>query len=90
MRTINRSGMYYELHDNGFISTPKVKPSRDWSLSHAVRFNNFGKVVEIFSLEQVLTSDIKWHYKNGKQRVYIVDCDHGTYRTWMSPNYEVI
>jgi hypothetical protein len=46
----------------------------------AVQRNNFGRVVKVYSQEEVLAGGITWHHKNGKQKVFIADMDHGAYR----------
>lgn len=66
------------------------KPSGNWIIRGAVRFNNFGYIVETFTLKEVLLGKLQWKHKNGKQRIHIKDIDHGTFRTWMSPGHEVL
>lgn len=84
-----------QIHDNGFIERItddgfRIAPSASWQALGAVRYNNFGRIVEWFSLADVLTKPIQWQYKNGKQRVHIVDLDHGAIRVWMSPRHHVV
>lgn len=88
-----RSGsMYGTIHDDGRIQRldiPGFQPSDTWRCTGAVRLNNFGHVVERFSLADVLAGGIEWKHKNGKQRVHITDLDHGTFRVWGSPDHTV-
>ena len=90
MKTIRSGDRYYTLHDNGMISQNGTGPSNQWMVTGAVRLNNFGYEVERFTLAEVLRGGIEWRHKNGKQRVHIVDSDHGTTRVWMNPTHEVI
>lgn len=90
MRTIEYGGECWKLHADGRIERPGlVAPSGSWRVLGAVRFNNFGAVAERFTLQEVLTVPIRWHHKNGKQRVHVVDWDHGTRRVWMCPRHRV-
>jgi hypothetical protein len=95
MRTIEHGNEYWKLHDNGQIERTcpdgyHVAPSEQWRVVGAIRRNNFGYTVERFTLADVLENKITWRHKNGKQRVHIVDFDHGTRRVWMSPNHRVM
>lgn len=83
------------IHDDGRIerltgSGFAMSPSDTWRVTGAVRFNNFGHIVERYTLAQVLAGIGPWRYRNGKQRLYLCDLDHGTHRTWMSPRHNVI
>jgi hypothetical protein len=74
--------------DDGF-RTFSVSPSDNWRITHAVRRNNFGNIVERFSLADIIAGGIQWKYKNGSQRVFLKDFDHGGYREWRSPSHSV-
>jgi hypothetical protein len=63
--------------------------SGEWQLTGAVRFNNFGRIVERKTAEE-LTGIKQRKYKNGKTKWYTTDIDHGTHRIHMSPYYEFI
>ena len=93
MRTIQHGHESMLLHDNGSVSRPSIgmEPSGQWSVTGAVERNNFGCVVRRFSLAEILASPecIPWKFKNGKQRVFIRDLDHGAYREWRSPGHQV-
>jgi len=90
MKTINYGGEYWRLHDNGQIERPGlVSPSDSWRVVGAVRLNNFGHTVQRFTLADVLSGRIEWKHKNGKQRVHILDFDHGTIRMWGCPGHSV-
>lgn len=86
MRKIIYGNKYWKLHDNGFIERPGlVKGSERWRVTSAVRYNNFGCIVERASLQDILDGKITgWQFKNGKQRWHVCDFDHGTNRVWMS------
>lgn len=90
--TIDHGGEYWILHENGNIERPGlVSGSERWRVTGAVRFNNFGHVVERASLEDIQAGNIEeWQYKNGKQRWHVCDYDHGTGRVWMSPNHYIV
>lgn len=87
------------LHENGHVErTCKgcvVRPSASWQVIGAVERNNFGRVVQRYSLSDIFAAGtegrppIPWTYKNGKQRVLIQDLDHGTRREWCSPGYRL-
>ena len=64
--------------------------SDSWRVAGAVRLNNFGHVVERFTLAEVMAGGIQWQHKNGAQRVYLLDTDHGAWRMWESPSHRVI
>lgn len=83
MRTIKYNNEYWKLHDNGMIERPNlVAPSKTWVVTGACEYNNFGHVVRVYSLDEILNTNIQWKHKNGKQKVFIRDNDHGTNREW--------
>jgi len=88
--TILSGSNYFTIHDNGMISRPGVAPSGQWTCAGAVRCNNFGNVVQRFTVAEVLAGGIKWRHANGAQRVYLMDVDHGTTRMWCSPKHNQI
>jgi hypothetical protein len=92
MATIRYGNEYWMLHADGAIERPGlVNPhAESWRVIGAVRLNNLGSVIERYSLTDILNKRIEWRYKNGKQRVHIIDIDHGTLRMWMNPNHEII
>ena len=79
--------------ETGFVSRPAIdmEASGQWQIIGAVTLNNFGQVVRRYSQVEVLTNptSIPWRHKNGKQKTHVVDLDHGTRRTWMSPTHEI-
>lgn len=78
--------------EEGNISRPQIgmKASGQWELTGAVRYNNFGGIAERWSLTDIKYGPtIQWKYKNGKQRVYATDWDHGTNRIWASPSHSI-
>jgi len=92
-RTIEKCGEYMLLHDDGTISRPAIgmKPSGQWLVTGAVEYNNLGGVVKRYALADILSDAprIPWQFKNGKQRVFVRDLDHGTPREWRSPNHRI-
>jgi hypothetical protein len=78
--------------ESGRVARPKIgmKPSGQWLITGAVRYNNYGHIVERFTLTDLFNSSVtSWQYKNGKQRVFLCDLDHGSPRTWMNPTHSV-
>ena len=59
-------------------------PSNDWLLTGAVEYK-FGRLHKRYSVEDIRAKRVPWFYKNGKQRCFITDRDHGTDRVQMSP-----
>lgn len=84
MKTIRHNSEFWKMHDDGCITRPGIfnTPSTQWRIVGAVRRNNFGHIVERFTLGDILRGGIQWKYKNGAQRVFVQDFDHGTYREW--------
>jgi hypothetical protein len=80
---------YMDLYSDMTIGRPtiKMKPSSDWKVLGAIRFNNFGHQIEEKQFEQLHELNNDWFYKNGKQKWHVIDYDHGTMRTWMCPNH---
>lgn len=61
------------------------KGGDDWKCTGAVTFK-FGRIHEVFTLEDLRNGKAgMFKYKNGKQRLFITDLDHGTYRIQMNP-----
>jgi hypothetical protein len=91
IRVETTHGPGFIVHDNGQVERPGlVSPSDSWQITGAVRLNNFGAVVQRYSLMEVLQSDLRWRYANGKPRIYLMDIDHGTCRMQGSPSvYDV-
>lgn len=93
MKTIIQHGKeYMRANEKGEIYRPEIgmkNPSGQWRIVGAVERNNFGAAVRFYPLERILESPetIPWMYKNGKQRVFIRDFDHGSLREWASPGH---
>ena len=92
--TVQYGNEYMEVDTKtGNVSRPAIgmSASGQWQIVGAVTLNNFGQVVRRYSQTEVLTnsSAIPWRHKNGKQRTHMVDLDHGTRRTWMSPTHQI-
>jgi len=92
MRTLNRGNEYWKLHADGALELPGlVSPNaKTWRVVSAVERNNFGQVVRQYTLQDILTLVIPWRFKNGKQRTFIRDMDHGSLREWTSPTHFVV
>jgi hypothetical protein len=88
------------IHADGGISRPALRreapnyvgPSGQWKLRGAVERNNFGAVTRRYTVAQVLSDwrTIPWHFKNGAQRTFLQDYDHGTMREWRSPKHRPV
>ena len=90
-RTIRHGDEFMTLHSDGCISRQSFGPSGKWRVTGAVQRNNFGHAVRRYTLAQILENpaSIPWRAKNGKQRTFIIDLDHGTSREWRSPTHSV-
>lgn len=90
MRTIIYGNEYMDLYDDGSIGRPSIgmSPSGKWRITGAATINNFGKVVKLYSLADILRDPgaIPWKFKNGVQHTFVRDIDHGTYREWRTPH----
>ena len=91
-----RGGTYYNIMPDGCICrrTGYMKaepPSGQWRVTGAVERNNFGNVVRRYTLAEILADpdSIPWKCRNGAQRTFIRDLDHGTVREWRSPGHSV-
>ncbi len=87
-------GRQWKIDEDGLIARSDLdrdaQPSGDWQIVGAVEYNNFGHVVRRWRSWWTLraaiqASAVPWLYKNGKQRVFILDEDHGHLREWRSP-----
>lgn len=86
---VYNAGEYMQMNDKGELTRPSTgmtSPSGQWRITGAVARNNFGHVVQRYTLNQlkVLCNDLHWTFKNGKQRIFLTDFDHGTNREWGS------
>jgi hypothetical protein len=85
---IHQGQEYMPVYEGGLISREpgrKVpaaycRPTGKWILRGAVERNNFGNVVRRYSQAEVLSGKIVWYHKNRKQKVFLLDIDHGTNR----------
>ena len=77
---------------------PHCEASGQWILTGAVRSNNFGREVERVefvcphclrpnadAIEQLNRIQGDWTWKNGSQKWYALDYDHGSRRMWAMP-----
>jgi hypothetical protein len=85
---IQQGTEYMPVYEGGLIARESgrdvpssyCRPSGQWILRGAVERNNFGNVVRRYSQAEVLSGNIVWHHRNGKQKVFLLDIDHGTNR----------
>jgi len=93
-RTIEYGQEYWKLHPNGAIERPGlVAPDPiTWRIIGATTYNNFGNQVAFHTFYNIFRApnEIPWYFKNGKQRTFIRDLDHGTIREWRSPKHQVL
>lgn len=91
--TIVKGGEYMSLYPDGSIGRPKIDmlPSGEWKITGAVTLNNLGGITRRYSLAEILArpSAIPWLHKNGKQKTFVEDLDHGTRRLWGSPEHHI-
>lgn len=87
IRTMNETFFVNENNQIYRTGSNATMPSDSWKLMGAVEYRNvFGhSIAKIHSVEEILEGKIAWHYKNGKQKTFIMDFDHGSMRVWMSP-----
>jgi len=88
---IEQNGEYMPISETGLIRRGFADSqfSGEWKLLGAVRFNNFGNIVETRNFDGSLLQ-LAWQYKNGKQRWHVMDLDHGTTRVWMNPRHRIV
>jgi hypothetical protein len=80
----------YFVNDANQIGRPSIKmaPSKDWILTGAVELKMvFGSLTAIrhYSVWDIRNKIVPWFFKNGGQRCFITDEDHGYSRVQMSP-----
>ena len=84
---------YMRMDESGNISRPAIRmpASSQWRVTGAVERNNFGHIIARLTLADVKAAcnSIDWQYKNGKQRIFVTDFDHGTAREWRCPKHSV-
>lgn len=81
---------YLDLWSTGSVSNKtNPKPTNEWKILGAVRYNNFGNEVERKQFNQLKELNGIWHHKNGTQKWHIVDHDHGSKRIWMNPIHKI-
>jgi hypothetical protein len=70
------------------IRPGKWNGSKDWVMLGAVQYKYvYGRwtCIRTYSMDEVRQGKVKWFFKNGKQRAYVLDRDHGHIRVQMSP-----
>lgn len=85
---------YWQIYNNGWISQIcsdgfAVVQSEQWRATGAIEYNNFGKKIKEYSLEDILSRKVPWLFKNGKQRCFLAQFDHGTYNQLGSQSHQV-
>jgi len=91
----NRDAQVDELFQ---LTRPHAPPSGQWLLMGAVRTDNFGQEMERVkfvcdcchrpypdALKQLERIQDDWTWKNGSQKWYAIDYDHGSQRVWRMP-----
>jgi len=51
---------------------------------------DMGREVKRYTLKELQTEAIEWTFKNGEQKVHILDYDHGSTREWCNPAHCII
>lgn len=86
--------VFHTSHDSttmlpdGKLTREHAPPSGSWVMTGAVEYGRGyigGRVVRHYTLDDIRGGRVPWFWKNGKQRCYPTDIDHGTHRVWMSP-----
>lgn len=79
----------FNVDAQGHITYSKAPtPSGQWKLTGAVEVGRGftgGRIIRVYSLDDIINNRVPWFYKNGKQRCFVQDYDHGTHRMWASP-----
>jgi len=90
---IQHGSEYMEMDENGLVSRPQIKmaASGQWRITGAIERNNFGHITARLTLADVKSAcnSLDWQWKNGKQRIFITDLDHGTAREWRNPKHSI-
>ena len=74
----------YTFGNEVYINDVPHKGSDTWYITGAIRFNNFGYTVERYTVQDLVAlPQSEFQYKNGKQRIFLTDFDHGTHRILM-------
>ncbi len=81
----------FVVNDKDQFSRPKLireyniaYASDDWKLLGAVEFK-FGNIIRHYTVDDIRNNKVPWHYKNGKQRCFFRQYDHGSQTINMSP-----
>lgn len=73
------------VNEQNQFSRPGVAASTTWLLEGAVEMR-FGRISRRYSVEDIREGRVPWFYKNGKQRCFVADRDHGSFRVQMGPS----
>lgn len=79
---------YYIDEQGQFFWENFRTPSGKWTLLEAVEFGRgalWQNVVRRFTLDDIIHNRVPWFFKNGKQRCFIKQSDHGGISVQMSP-----
>ncbi len=86
-----QAGETFVVNELNQFSRPKLiasdgigYPSNQWLLSGAVEFR-FGRPIKQYSVDDIVNKRVPWFYKNGKQRCFFTQYDHGHWTISMSP-----
>lgn len=79
---VDERGRFSYTHEDGY----HCDPSDDWRLTGAIEYGRgcIG-IVKRHTFEDIVNNRVPWFYKNGKQRCFVRDFDHGSRRVWMNP-----
>lgn len=81
---MNEAGEIQRDGDNGW------KFSSSWRVLCAVTYSNHGNVTRLYTLKEICDGkEIPWAWKNGTQRTFVRDYDHGTIREWRHPRHSI-
>ena len=73
-----------QVNELNQISRPGVVASGTWLFEGAVEYK-FGRICRRYSADDARAGRVPWFYKNGKQRCFVADRDHGSFRVQMGP-----
>lgn len=73
----------WAVNDKNQISRPGVSPSDAWVLTGACEYR-YGRVAKRYTVEQVRSGLVEWRHKNGHQKSFLTDLDHGRHRVLTS------
>ena len=89
LRIFQRGDVYLVNEKDEIHGGPnKVTPDQSWRLVGAAEMrmvHGSWRQVRRFSVADIRAGRVPWRWKNGSQRCFILDYDHGTRRMWGNP-----